>query len=60
MENVMNAESITQTQSASALLHVKGKAVAGVAFHAFERLFVRLAPFILIGALAGVFLTRKK
>ena len=35
-------------------------AVAGVAFHAFEWLFVRLAPIILIGAIVGIFLTRKK
>ena len=35
-------------------------AVAGVAFHAFEWLFVRLAPILLIGAIVGVFLTRKK
>jgi len=35
-------------------------AVAGAAFHAFEWLFVRLAPFILMGAIAGAFLTRKK
>ena len=35
-------------------------AVAGVVFHAFEWLFVRLAPIILIGAIAGIFLTRKK
>ena len=35
-------------------------AVAGVALHAFEWLFVRLAPIILIGAIVGVFLTRKK
>ena len=35
-------------------------AVAGAAFHAIEWLFVRLAPIILIGAIAGVFLTRKK
>ncbi|BDF57475.1 transcriptional regulator [Christensenellaceae bacterium] len=34
--------------------------VAGVAFHAFEWLFVRLAPIILIGAIVGIFLTRKK
>lgn len=34
--------------------------VAGVAFHAFEWLFVRLAPIILIGAIIGIFLTRKK
>ena len=35
-------------------------AVVGVAFHAFEWLFVRLAPIILIGAIVGVFLTRKR
>jgi len=35
-------------------------AVAGAAFHAFEWLFVRLAPIVLIGAVAGIFLTRKK
>lgn len=35
-------------------------AVTGVAFHAFEWLFVRLAPFIFIGAMIGIFLTRKR
>ena len=35
-------------------------AVAGAAFHAFEWLFVRAAPVILIGAAGGAFLTRKK
>jgi putative transcriptional regulator len=35
-------------------------AVVGVAFHTFEWLFVRLAPIILIGAIVGIFLTRKK
>ena len=35
-------------------------AVVGVAFHAFEWLFVRLAPIILTGAFVGIFLTRKK
>ena len=35
-------------------------AVMGVAIHVFEWGFVRLAPFALIAALAGVFLTRKK
>lgn len=34
-------------------------AVVGVAFHAFEWLFVRLAPIIFIGAITGIFLTRK-
>ena len=35
-------------------------AVVGVAFHALEWLFVRAAPIILIWAMAGIFLTRKK
>lgn len=35
-------------------------AVMGVAIHAFEWGFIRLAPFALIAALVGVFLTRKK
>ena len=35
-------------------------AVFGAASHAFEWLFVRLAPIILIGAIVGIFLTRKK
>ena len=35
-------------------------AVLGVAFHAFEWFFIRLAPIIFIGAIVGVFLTRKK
>ena len=35
-------------------------AVLGVVFHSFEWLFVRVAPIILIGAIVGVFLTRKK
>lgn len=35
-------------------------AVMGVAIHAFEWGFVRLAPFVLIAALLGVFLTRKR
>ena len=35
-------------------------AVVGVAFHALEWLFVRVAPIILIGAMAGIFLTQKK
>ena len=32
----------------------------GVAIHAFEWGFVRLAPFALVAALVGVFLTRKR
>ena len=36
------------------------KAVAGVAFHAYEWMFVRIAPIVLIGAILGVILTRKK
>ena len=35
-------------------------AVLGVAFHAFEWLFVRLALIVFIGAIVGVFLTQKK
>ena len=35
-------------------------AVLGVAVHSFEWLFVRISPFILIGAAIGIFLTRKK
>ncbi len=34
-------------------------AVMGVAIHAFEWGFIRLAPFALVAALVGVFLTRK-
>lgn len=34
--------------------------VAGVVFHAFEWLFVRIAPLALIGAAVGACLTRKK
>ena len=35
-------------------------AVAGTVFHAFEWLFVRAAPFILIGVIVGIIVTRKK
>ena len=35
-------------------------AVLGVAVHSFEWLFVRAAPILLIGAIIGIFLTRKK
>lgn len=35
-------------------------AVVGVAFHAFEWIFVRVAPFVFIGSLAGIYLTRKR
>lgn len=35
-------------------------AVLGVAFHSFEWMFVRSAPIILIAAIVGVLLTRKK
>ena len=34
--------------------------ILGVAFHSFEWLFVRVAPIIFIGAIIGIFLTRKK
>ncbi len=35
-------------------------AVLGTAVHSFEWLFIRVAPIILIGAIIGAFLTRKK
>lgn len=35
-------------------------AVFGAVLHVFEWLFVRLAPFTLIGAILGIFLTRNK
>lgn len=35
-------------------------AVVGVIFHAFEWFFVRLAPIVLIGAIVGILLMRKK
>lgn len=35
-------------------------AVLGVGFHVFEWAFVRAAPIILIGAITGIVLTRKK
>ncbi len=35
-------------------------AIAGTAYHGFEWLFIRLAPFLLVGAGAGVFLLWKK
>ena len=35
-------------------------AVLGVAFHSFEWLFVSAPPIILIGVIAGIFLTKKK
>ena len=35
-------------------------AVLGVAVHSFEWLFARAAPIILIGAVIGIYLTRKK
>ena len=35
-------------------------AVIGVALHAFEWLFIRTAPLVLIGAIVGACLTRKK
>lgn len=35
-------------------------AVFGAGYHVFEWLFVRLAPIVLIGAIVGIFLIRKK
>ena len=40
--------------------HDPETAVLGAAFHVFEYLFVRLAPIILVGAVIGIVLTRKK
>ena len=34
--------------------------VMGVLLHAFEWSFIRIAPLALVGAVAGVFWTRKK
>ena len=36
------------------------KAVLGVSIHAFVWVFARVAPFILIGSIIGIWLTRKK
>ena len=36
------------------------KAVAGTFLHAFEFVFVRIAPFVLIGTVIGAILTRKR
>ena len=35
-------------------------AIIGVGFHVFEWLFIRVAPIVLILAIVGIFLTRKK
>ena len=35
-------------------------AVLGTAFHSFEWAFVRVGPFVLIGAIVGIIMTRKK
>ena len=35
-------------------------AVLGVGFHAFEWLFIRLSPIVLIGAISGIFLQGRK
>lgn len=34
-------------------------AVVGTLFHIFEWTFVRLSPFILIGSIIGIFITRR-
>lgn len=36
------------------------KAVLGVGFHAFEWVFVRVAPFVLLGAVVGIVLTGRR
>ena len=35
-------------------------AVVGTAFHIFEWIFVRVAPVVFVGAVVGVFMTRKR
>ena len=35
-------------------------AVIGTVLHAFEWVFVRMAPLLLVAAAVGIFLTRKK
>ncbi len=35
-------------------------AVLGTAFHSFEWVFVRIAPFVLIGTIIGIVMTRRK
>ena len=40
--------------------NVPETAILGVAAHSFEWLFVRVAPIIFIGAIIGIYLTRKK
>lgn len=40
--------------------HDPETAVMGVAFHALEWLFIRVAPILLMGAIVGIFFTRKK
>ncbi|WP_461815806.1 helix-turn-helix domain-containing protein [Faecalimonas sp.] len=35
-------------------------AIIGVGFHTFEWVFVRVAPFVLIGGIVGFFLTKEK
>lgn len=40
--------------------HDPETAVLGTAFHSFEWVFVRIAPIILIGAIVGIVMTRRK
>ena len=40
--------------------NVPETAVLGTAFHSFEWIFVRVAPIILIGAIVGIVMTRRK
>ena len=40
--------------------HDPERAVLGVVFHSFEWLFVRVAPFALIGAIVGLMMTRRR
>jgi putative transcriptional regulator len=40
--------------------HDPETAVLGTAFHSFEWAFVRVGPFVLIGAIVGIVMTRRK
>ncbi len=35
-------------------------AIVGTAYHAFEWVFIRIAPLLLMGAVAGIILIKKK
>ena len=58
-EDYLNVESKSYLDD-PAMFSDPETAVMGTAFHAFEWLFVRIAPFVFAGALAGIVLTREK